>query len=157
MTSLLDAQTYPRDEVIDLYHERWELELGFDEIKTEMLDREEAIRSQTPLRVCQEVWGILLAYNLVRREMERIADEAGVSPLRISFVAALREIRLEWLLLNTARPGTIPERLRQLASRIGRFLLPERRSERAYPRAVKIKMSKWPRKRRLKSLTVGGP
>ena len=157
LTSLLDPDAYPREEVIELYHERWELELGFDEIKTEMLDREEAIRSQTPLRIYQEVWGILLAYNLVRLEMERIADQAGVSPLRISFVAALREIRLEWLLFSTTRPGTIPERLRQLAARIGRFILPERRSERAYPRAVKIKMSKWPRKRRPQSPTVGVP
>jgi hypothetical protein len=77
LTSLIDSERYPRDEVVGLYHERWELELGFDEIKTEMLEREEAIRSQTPLRVCQEVWGILLAYNLVRLEIERIADEEG--------------------------------------------------------------------------------
>ena len=37
----------PADEIAMLYHERWELELGYDEIKTELLDREEAIRSRT--------------------------------------------------------------------------------------------------------------
>lgn len=67
-----------------LYHERWEIELGYDEIKTEVLEREESIRSKSPTAVAQEIWGILLAYNLVRLEMERVADEAGVEPTRIS-------------------------------------------------------------------------
>ena len=47
LTSLVDAQKYPAAEVVALYHERWELELGFDEVKTEMLERQEALRSQT--------------------------------------------------------------------------------------------------------------
>ena len=55
-----------------------------------MLDREEAIRSKSPTTVKQELWGIFLAYNLVRLEMQRVADDAGVEPTRISFVAALR-------------------------------------------------------------------
>jgi hypothetical protein len=48
LTSLLDPVACPADEIAVLYHERWELELGYDEIKTELLDREEAIRSRTP-------------------------------------------------------------------------------------------------------------
>ena len=44
-------------EIIALYHERWEIELAYDEIKTEMLDREESIRSRTPDGVRQEIWG----------------------------------------------------------------------------------------------------
>jgi len=34
-----------------------------------------------------------------------------------------------------------------MRDKICRFLLPERRPERSYPRAVKIKMSNYPRKR----------
>ena len=79
LTSLTDAERYPAAELIALYHERWELELGFDEVKTELLEREETIRSKSPEAVAQEVWGILLAYNLIRREMEEIADEAEVA------------------------------------------------------------------------------
>ena len=75
LTSLLDPVDYPAEELIGLYHERWELELGYAEIKTEMLEREESIRSKSPTAVAQEMWGILLAYNLVRLEMERVADE----------------------------------------------------------------------------------
>ncbi|MFW6087595.1 MAG: IS4 family transposase [Myxococcota bacterium] len=147
LTSLLDAEAYPRDEIVALYHERWELELGYDEMKTEMLDRNEAIRSRTPLAVAQELWGLLLAYNLVRLEMQRIADEAAVPPTRISFVAALRFIRDEWFWLEGTRtPGAIPKHLARMRAQIKRFILPPRRA-RSYPRAVKTKMSNYPRKR----------
>lgn len=66
LTSLLDPVRYPAAELVALYHERWELELGYDELQTELLEREEALRSQSPAAVLQELWGVLLAYNLVR-------------------------------------------------------------------------------------------
>ena len=148
LTSLLDPKTFPADEIAALYHERWELELGYDELKTELLDREETIRSKSPAGVRQELWGIFLAYNLVRLEMERVADEAGVEPTRVSFVAALRLICDEWLWCAIASPGAIPKHLRNLRTSLKTLILPPRRSERRYPRAVKIKMSNYPRKRR---------
>lgn len=148
LTSMLDPEAYPASEIRELYHERWELELGYDEIKTEMLDREETIRSKSPKAVRQEIWGILLAYNLVRLEMERIADEAKVEPTRISFITALHYICDEWLWCASASPGAIPRHLRNLRASLRRFILPPRRPERRYPRAVKIKMSSYPRKRR---------
>lgn len=148
LTSLLDPQAFPADEIATLYHERWELELGYDEIKTEMLDREEAIRSKSPTAVTQELWGVFLAYNLVRLEMERVAEDAGVEPTRISFVAALRLICDEWLWCAVATPGAIPKHLRNLRAELKTLILPPRRSDRRYPRAVKIKMSNYARKRR---------
>ncbi len=148
LTSLLDAKQYPADELVALYHERWELEVGYDEIKTHLLDRQEAIRSRTPDGVRQEIWGIALAYNLVRLEMERAADEAGVEPNRISFVNALALIRNAWLAWSTMpmAPGRIPEGLLDLRRCLKLLVLPPRRSERTYPRAVKIKMSAYNRK-----------
>jgi hypothetical protein len=112
-----------------------------------MLEREESLRSKTPAGVSQEVWGLLIAYNLVRLEMERVADELGVEPTRISFAASLREIRDEWVWLEATKPGAIPLRLQKLRARIKRFILPPRRTKRAYPRAVKIKMSAYAKKR----------
>jgi hypothetical protein len=147
LTSMLDAEAFPASEVIPLYHERWELELGYDEVKTEMLERQEAIRSQTREGVEQELWGVALAYNLIRLEMQRIADEAGLPPTRISFIMALRLIRDEWMWLAGASPGAIPKHLRRLREQVKRFVLPPRRTERLYPRAVKIKMSAYDRKR----------
>lgn len=148
LTSLTDPVLYPVAEIVGLYHERWELELGYDEIKTEMLDREETLRSKTPNAVRQELWGLFLAYNLVRLEMEHVADEAGVEPTRISFVTAFRMICDEWLWCAIASPGAIPKHLRNLRAALVGLVLPPRRSKRRYPRAVKIKMSNYTRKRR---------
>jgi hypothetical protein len=148
LTSMLDSQAFPSTEIAALYHERWEIEQGYDEIKTEMLDREETIRSRYPETVRQEIWGILLAFNLVRLEMERVADEADVEPTRISFITALHLICDEWLWSASASPGAIPRQLRRLRNDLQRFILPPRRSDRRYPRAVKIKMSSYPRKHR---------
>jgi hypothetical protein len=147
LTSLLDPIGYPSEEIVALYHERWELELGYDEIKTEMLDSRECIRSKSRERVEQELFGILLAYNLIRLEMAHIAGQAGVSPTRISFVGTLEMMTAEWFFMANMTAGAIPARLRTLEARLARLLLPERRSERRYPRAVKIKMSNYDRKR----------
>ena len=148
LTSLVDAKQYSADEIRRLYHERWEIELGFGEIKTDMLERLETIRSKSPDAVTQEMWGVLIAYNLVRLEMKRIAEELGVAPTRISFVAALRFFVQHWLSASmTQTPGAIPKRLSTMRDRIRRFVNPPRRPDRSYPRAVKLKMSKYDRKR----------
>lgn len=147
LTSLVDPKLYPRKELVALYHERWELELGFDEVKTEMRDSEFSLRSKTVEGTCQELWGTFLAYNLVRKEMERVADKAGVEPIMISFATSLRLISDVWLLC-AGNPDAIPDFLRRLETSMRRLVLPPRRSERAYPRAVKIKMSCYPKKRR---------
>jgi hypothetical protein len=82
--------------------------------------------------------GILLVYNLVRLEMERIATELDVAPTRISFVAALRQLAAFWLLgSKTLSPGALPAQLAKTQDRIRRFVLPPRRPERVFPRAVK--------------------
>jgi IS4 transposase len=39
ITSLIDEKRFPAAELRALYHERWEIELGFGELKTDMLDR----------------------------------------------------------------------------------------------------------------------
>jgi hypothetical protein len=149
LTSLMDPRAYPAKELIALYHERWETELGYDEIKTHLLERQEAIRSRTPEGVRQELWGIAIAYNLIRLEMERAAAEARVTPTRISFVHALAHVKDEIGRLRGQRLalGTIPSRLGLLRQKLKRLVLPERRPERSYPRAVKIKMTNYPRKR----------
>ena len=113
-----------------------------------MLDREEAIRSKSPKAVYQELWGLFLAYNLIGLEMERAADEAQVEPIRISFVTAMRFIIDEWMWCAITSPGAIPRHLRALRASLIGLILPLRRPERRYLRAVKIKMSNYPRKRR---------
>jgi len=148
LTSMLDHVKYPAAEIVALYHERWELELGFDEVKTEMLEREESIRSKSPAGVAQELWGLALAYNLVRLEMERAAAVADVPPTRMSFVRCLRKIRVYLLHFVHVSPGKLSTAVEKLRREMAEDdVLPPRRSDRSYPRAVKIKMSNYPRKR----------
>jgi hypothetical protein len=150
LTSLIDPKRHPAAEIIALYHERWELELGYNEVKRVMLAREESTRSKSPRGVAQELWGLGIAYNLVRFEAERVAADANVPPTRISFVAALNFIESALRTWGTEGAGRLPERLQRLREDLTHFVLPERR-ERSYPRAVKIKMSSYPRKRPTKS------
>ena len=145
-TSLLDPLAYPAAELVALYHERWELELTFDEVKTHTLERAEALRSLAPPRVEQEVWGLLLAYNLLRLVMSRAASRADVPPLRLSYRHALLALRGFWHTAWLSPPGVLPRRLEALLDELALFVLPERRPRR-YPRVVKIKMSNFPRKR----------
>ena len=150
LTSMLDAVAYPAAEIIELYHERWELELGFDEVKTHTLEREETLRSRAPERVRQELWGLAIGYNLVRVEIERVARRAGVAPRRMSYRHALMLIRNFWVTAWLASPGVLPRRLDTLHEELGLLILPERRS-RTFPRAVKIKMSNYPLKRKARA------
>lgn len=150
LTSLLDPERYPAAEIVALYHERWEIELGYNEVKRVMLRREETTRSKSPRGVAQELWGLAIAYNLVRYEAERVAEEAGVPPIRISFVAALSFIESALRSWGTDNLGRAPQRLINLREDLGHYVLPERRP-RTYKREVKIKMSNYPRKRPVKS------
>ena len=151
LTSLVDEKRYPAAAIRALSHERWEIELGFGEIKTDMLERLETIRSKRPSAVAQELWGLLLAYNLVRLEIERVAAELDVPPIRISFLAALREVVEQWHFATIVSPGTIPSRLSTTTDRLRQFMLPPRRPGRLFPRAVKIKMGNYARKLPTKS------
>ena len=147
-TSLADPKRWAADEVFALYHERWEIELAYGELKTDMLRQAMTLRSQHPEGVEQELWATLLMYNLIRLEITRIADEAKVEPCRISFVTALRYIIDEWLWSSSSTaPGAIPAKLRAMRQNIRRFVLPPRRSERRFPRAVRMTKTQYPIKK----------
>ena len=146
--TLLDPALYPAQELVELYHERWELEIGYDELKTHMLNRKESLRSMKPVGVEQEVWGLLLAYNLVRREMLLVAAKSKVPPKQISFWTSLLRIKDFWTYAGMTRsPGNIPARLADMEADLRTLVLPLRRKERRYPRHVKIKMSNYARNR----------
>jgi hypothetical protein len=147
LTSLLDPVAFPAAEITALYHERWELELAYDEIKTHTLEREEAsLRCKSPDLICQELWGLAITYNLLRLTMADVARRAGVLPTQISYRHTLHFVRAFWISAWFASPGALPKRLQALHDEVALLLLPPRRP-RSYPRAVKIKMSNYPRKR----------
>ncbi|WP_412970759.1 IS4 family transposase, partial [Glaciecola sp. MF2-115] len=65
----LPHDDYPAAGIIALYKERWEIELGYREVKTSMLNKAITLRSKKIDLVYQELYGMLIAYNLVRHEI----------------------------------------------------------------------------------------
>ncbi|MEW9149415.1 transposase [Acinetobacter indicus] len=69
ITSLLDSKAYPLIALAKLYAQRWEIEMCYREIKSN-LQKGKLLRSKQPDLIYQELWGVLIAYNVLRRQME---------------------------------------------------------------------------------------
>jgi len=93
MTSILDPADVGASELAVAYHQRWEAENTFDELKTHQRGPARILRSKSPDMVKQEVWALLLTHYSIRHLMCRAADEADIDPDRLSFMRALRIIR----------------------------------------------------------------
>lgn len=93
VTSILDPQEAPAEELAMLYHERWEFETALDEFKTHLRGARTALRSQTPELIRQEVFGLLLAHFALRSIMHDAALRGGRDPDRISFIHTVRVVK----------------------------------------------------------------
>lgn len=93
LTTILDPEKAPAAELAALYHERWEIEGAFDELKTHLRGRQLVLRSKTPDLVKQEFFGFLMAHFAVRGLMHEAAVKANADPDRLSFIHAVRVIR----------------------------------------------------------------
>ena len=147
VTDLLDPVLYPATALAELYRDRWEAELSYRELKTHQVGQRVAFRSHTPERVLQEVYGLLIAYNCVRALMADAAADVGLKPRKLGFVDCLERIRAALPLIAAATPGERPRLLAALLDNLASCALQAPRVGRQCPRAVKVKMSKWPRKR----------
>jgi len=92
-TTVLDPGKAPADELAALYHERWEIETAFDELKTHLRGAKIILRSKTPDLVRQEFYGLLMAHFAIRGLMHEAALKADEDPDRLSFLHAVRVIR----------------------------------------------------------------
>jgi hypothetical protein len=92
-TTLLDPVEAPAEELAFAYAQRWEIELGFDELKTHQRGSRTVLRSKSPALVEQEIWGHLCCHYAIRTLMFEAAHDAAVDPARVSFTAALRITR----------------------------------------------------------------
>lgn len=93
VTNVTDPEEIPAVELAAAYHQRWEAELVFDELKTHQRGAAVILRSRKPELVEQEIWGLLLTHYGIRHLMREAADQADVDPDRMSFIRALRVIR----------------------------------------------------------------
>lgn len=93
ITTVMDPELAPATELAALYHERWEIELIFDEIEIHQTGHPRVLRSRTPQLVKQEIWALLLTHYAVRHLMAEAAEQADTDPDRLSFMRSLRVIR----------------------------------------------------------------
>jgi hypothetical protein len=96
VTTLLDAELYPADELATMYHRRWTIETNFRHLKITM--KMDVLKCRTVDGVLKELAVFVLIYNLVRLVMLEASRRQEVEVDRISFIDALR-----WLM--SARPG----------------------------------------------------
>ena len=109
ITTILDPEQGPAQELAALYPQRWELESALDELKTHQRGPRVVLRSKHPDGVYQEAYGHLCTHYAIRRVMHDAALQAELVPHRLSFIRSLRAAR------RTARtqPGVSPPQDRQ--------------------------------------------
>jgi len=140
VTTLLDPARYPPADLAVLYHERWESESAYFELKSTILGGR-VLRARTPGGIDQEIYALLVTYQVLRTA---IADAAGTvpgtDPDRASFAVALNTARDQVILAAGVLTFT------DLAGEIGRLvlasLMPARRP-RVTPRVVKRAISRY--------------
>jgi Insertion element 4 transposase N-terminal/Transposase DDE domain len=93
VTTILNHEKAPATELAALYHERWEIETAFDELKTHLRGARIVLRSKTPDLVRQEFYGLLMAHFAVRGLMHDAALKADEDPDQLSFLHAVRIVR----------------------------------------------------------------
>jgi hypothetical protein len=93
VTTLLDCKTAPATELAALYHQRWESENGYGELKTRLRGAGFLLRSQAPDLACQEMWAFLAVYQAISAMEYQAAGQAGIDPDQISFTVTIRIAR----------------------------------------------------------------
>jgi Insertion element 4 transposase N-terminal/Transposase DDE domain len=143
LTDLVDPADLPAMDAPMVYHERWDHELAFDEIKTHLNGRSVHLRSKTPRGVVQELYGLFLAHRIIRQVMSDAAETRKLKPNRLSFMDSYRILQSH---LHEAPTCSIEVWYQRLTEEVGRHILRPRRN-RWYPRVIRRKMKKWDKKR----------
>jgi hypothetical protein len=149
VTSLLDAAAHPAAELVALYHQRWEQELVFAQIKGQRAGRATHIRASEPLRVCQEVDSLLVGHYTLRWAMLQAARQAQVAVTQLSVSGCLEVLRVR-LARVPPRRGASRRWWRRWWQELLQGLGQQRlrpRSKRRCPRARKVTRSHWPLKK----------
>jgi hypothetical protein len=110
-TTILNHEKALAEQLAALYHQRWEMETAFDELKTHLRGARIILRSKTPDLVRQEFYGLMMAHFAIRGLMHEAALSADQDPDRISFLHAVRVVRRKMAAFGAIPPSgpeTIP-------------------------------------------------
>jgi hypothetical protein len=150
LTTLLDEVAYPAMELILLYHERWEIELVYDEQKTHQDPRRASkpahLRSETPRGVIQEVYALSLGHYVTRALMFAAAQTVPLDPDRLSFTGCFQILQLRLAECPAGPRRAVADWVQGLLWEMSNERT-EPRQNRVNPRVVKRKMSKFAKKR----------
>lgn len=151
LTSLTDRKKFKAKEIIAHYAFRWRIETSYRELKHSMMGSALTLRSMSVDGTEQEIWGAMIAYNLIRLEIAKAAIEAKCEPTQISFTTALFTIQNELIWMGPAMSqGNIPARLKQLRERLV-LDLKANRPGRKFARVVKAVAQRYPERRLTKT------
>lgn len=146
ITSLIDPDLYPAETLINIYHQRWEIEIGIDELDTHQRLTWTPFRSQRPVGVIQEFYALLLAYFIICSLRFQSAEALDETPQRLSFINTLRLIQ-HILPVTQLLWATHQIQLTQLFYQWQIYFQLPPRDNRLNPRVVKQKYNKFRRKR----------
>jgi hypothetical protein len=142
LTTLTDPAAHPAGELVRLYHERWEIESAYAELKCTILGGR-VLRARTPDGVEQEVWALLTAYQALRTAMTDATDSIpGTDPDRAGFLTALAAARDQLILAAGVTNGADIDLIGAIGRHVLAHLLPTRRV-RTKDRIVKRAISKY--------------
>ncbi|WP_308923759.1 IS4 family transposase [Janthinobacterium sp. J1-1] len=143
LTSLCDRRRYKHADIENCYKRRWGIETSYRELKQTMLGATLTLRSKTVDGVYQEIWGTLIAYNLIRLEIAKAALVVKCAPTEVSFIRAFHLIQFElhWAAV-TRSYGKLPASMKHLRERLV-SLLNDERPDRKFDRAVKAKPKRY--------------
>lgn len=149
ITNLLDETEAPAGELIMLYHQRWEIELVFDEQKTHQdprrAEKPAQLRSETPEGVRQELFALSLGHFVIRSLMFEAARSAKIDVDRLSFVGCFRILQCRLPECDSRTPTALKAWYQALLGEMLTEQIAPRRN-RINPRVIKRKMSKWNKK-----------
>ena len=142
ITTLLDADAHPATALIRLYHERWEIETAYLELKSSILGGR-VLRARTPAGIDQEVHALLVTYQILRTAMtDATNNRPGLDPDRASFTIALHAARDQVVQAAGVIADTVIDLIGAIGQHVLDNLLPARRL-RVNARTVKRAISKY--------------
>ena len=142
ITTMLDYRQAPAQELVGLYHERWEIETAYCELKSRILDGR-VLRGRHPVAVIQEMWALLTCYQLLRTAMtDATLQHPRVDPDRLSFSIGLRTARDMVIQARGIMAGAVIDVVGRIGSAVLTEPMPARRI-RTRPRVIKRAISKY--------------
>jgi hypothetical protein len=142
ITTLLDPARYPAGDLAVLYHERWEVETAYLELKSTILGGR-VLRARTPDGIEQEIYALLVTYQALRTAIADAASTVpGTDPDRASFTIALNAARDQVILAAGVTVGPVTDLAGKIGCRVLATLMPARRL-RISPRVVKRALSRY--------------